>query len=390
MDKAHPLLHYVVNKLVGDLFGMTLLVQRMVALCMGMGVFVVLGDLARVRPYDRAVIFCGMGLLAMNRQFLTHMQEGRGYMQYLLLVALLWRWMQDERPRWWALFGTAAALANTHYVGVGFGLALCLARRERAFVVPVMAGLATLLPWLAWVAPLYAEVGTLNDHMEWLAIPGWTEVSRVVTRWFAGFLTYAGFAPFIGLYGFLLVWAWRRGEALARQAALVASIVPLLCFLATRWPLELRLFENRYFLPSLLGIVMLPFVGVVAKGRVALLVLLLSLQTPWRHVDGSIGSRLRRDELAHDYRAGKWGQLPLYAYPYLNIGMSLDYHCGQPCARELSDALDAMPNRFLLAYGLRHDGQLPRVRRLEARGYRMRDLQKYGPELTLALMEKSR
>lgn len=384
-DLVHPPLYYVLTRAFTALAGLGDLTLRLPSLAAGLLAIALLWPIGRAAEGLAGPSLLAAGCLAVHDWHIFYSQQARSYALFCLLTLalLLWalRWRRQPRPSLLAAgFTLAALLAWTHYAGAIFAAALAVSlwfapvpkpERRRA-AAALAAGALTLVPWLAWVAPVYRAKSGLAENLGWIGSPGLADIKMAWAQLlgvpdFPGATTVA-----------ILLAAWPAALALKRDprglATLAAAgiLAPALLIALSLPPFRIPVFGLRHILPAAGPYLLLAAWGLRAwKGRAAAAALLLIFAgwPAWQHRAGG-PVRYPLHEAAREISQGEWARLPVYStYPY-GISMALRHYLPHERAVvDLTAPRADLPPEFLLFYRPNAPREQALLKELEARGW---------------------
>ena len=338
-DAVHPPLHYVVVKMVLYSGAPGIWAIRIPSIAAGLGTVFVLSRFALRYPEQRGAIYAAMLGCAVNDQFLRAMQMGRAYALETFLIVLLLYMVLDPVPRPQIILVVAAALAYTHYLGVLYALGICLVCRDRQRLKSLVIGASSIVLWLPLVLPVFADAGTINKGTLWQPIPTYADLSAITLGWIAScsHQVFSLAVPIL-LIG-LAIWSFRAGNQLASYAATLAFFTPALTFLLTRWPLEIHIFIQRYYLPSVPFAMVLVAMWSIRVFRVTpfrsqapwiVAALLLAMNLPCTMQAKYTSIHTRYDLITTDMLAKRFAPVTVYTTDPNFLG-PLFYYCPDGC-----------------------------------------------------------
>ena len=236
-------------------------------------------------------------------------------------------------------FGGRGALAYTHYLGVLYALGICLVCRDRQRLKSLVIGASSIVLWLPLVLPVFADAGTINKATLWQPLPTYADLSAITLGWIAScsHQVFSLAVPIL-LIG-LAIWSFRAGNQLASYAATLAFFTPALTFLLTRWPLEIHIFIQRYFLPSVPFAIVLVAMWSIRVFRVTpfrsqapwiVAALLLAMNLPFTMQAKYTSIHTRYDLITTDMLAKRFAPVTVYTTDPNFLG-PLFYYCPDGC-----------------------------------------------------------
>ena len=180
----------------------------------------VIAQIIKLLTGSRLASIVGAGVIALSHTFWLHAVITEVYALHLLFLAIAaWLILSDSLKRsvlaWFILALSAAVHIQTLPVIPAFAL-LTLHRYRLRSLVPLLAGIIGLLPFLYWEVTLPAEgstVGATGLISAFFTIPFWQQAPRT----FILMVAYTGyqflFSSLAGLYG--IWWLWRTQRQVA-------------------------------------------------------------------------------------------------------------------------------------------------------------------------------
>lgn len=364
IDATNPPLHYILVKLIRDRGGEFLLHLRWLSIFVSALCLLVI---------CRGGYLVAALIVSVNAWFIHYSQEVRAYALISLGVALLLNCLEKNRPSWLLLL-SVAGLVWSHYYGVLYVLAALAVYRRRW--KPMLLGLATLLPWLLFVASQFLSEGA-GRHVGWIPKATPAALFHYFSRLLIGWPNMLFGLTLLVLLLFLLVLAWRRRDERQLLWLCVALLPPLVMFLLSQIPfLGLHFFFYRYFLASMIPVAILLSEFHARSNFIAIpLALLISL--PFTLSMRSESARFDSIRVARELQSEI--HPPVYAWDFPFNAAPINLYCKNKCVEDQPKSIDQLPKNFwLLSWPEDRDlTELDWRRATRSRGYTTRSIRLY-------------
>ena len=309
VDGVHPPFFYILLKLWIAAAGPTLLGLKLLPLLLSIGALVPVWLLCRELKLGVAESTLAFWLITVNGYLIHYSQELRMYSLLFCLsvwsVWLFYRFLAVAAASGRAvlpLLVVNVLLVYTHYFGwllVGTEWLCVLLWRPGLlgwFSLSLTAVAVMFAPWAYAVAVSAAKVNVVPGSLQWIARPGWAEVTWYLAT-LNGILPWRHTTPLgIVLFGAPIaaaLWRLSRGRqpAPVRSLEILAmfSVVPVaLSFVASRL-LPQSVWGERHLMAGAVPYILMVAGGVSYVGRVSARMALIVLIVAWSGVAGVVG-----------------------------------------------------------------------------------------------------
>lgn len=381
-DLVHPPLYYFILKIGTTLWGSNALGIRLWSILFGILLIPLTVLIGSKLSGGWNVGLLAAAMLTLNTDMIFYSQQARSYMLYTLLTALLYEWISrlghekgDQKGGFW-VFGCVlmAVLVYTHYVAAVYVFCVVIAilmshvTPRAKLLAGGLAGFAALsfVPWLVAVSGVYRQ---RHGLMDWQGHPTMYDLKALWAS-AVGILEFRGATTVaIIIVGSLLICALIlndkgrsvRDSPLQLSLLLCSFLPPLIMFVLSINPINLRLFGPRHLLPSVVALTLICSYGlerlaaqlsqfrtiVFCIGGAALLGF---AATSTLHKLIQVPTREPYDRIAQQALTLANNGQKIYTTWVYGVGDPVNFYCQSKCVDPLPKDLDTLPRSFYLLY----------------------------------------